>query len=469
MAGSIRQRSPGVWELRVYLGRDNVGRVRHQYTTFAGTKRAAERELARLVTHHEEKPARVPQKEEEAWGPTTTINDAIEGWKRNGWQDLSPNTVRGYEGVWRRNVRDSIGRRRIATLSPYDIERYFRDLKAGGAGHTTVRLARALLNRSCRLARKWSGNVLPNPVCDTELPSWGPEERPKAVRSPEPAEVLALLGAARVAEVRVAVLIRLVAATGMRWGEACAVRWNGLDTKAGTVVINEGVVSTPAGAEARQPKTRSSTRTVALDKATLMEIADLRREQEALAASCGLDITPESFVFSFEPGGAPPAAPGLRQPLLRQDPHQGEDRPRYPPALAAALPCHPDRLGNLRSPEAGPARLVDRADGPALHRRGPRGGQACCRSHGTPVVCKEAQATGQGVRRPLTKVSGSASGRSWCRSRPFGVESIDEPLDGPAWDPDASADPEHRQWESTRLQCPVERGAWASSNGRRSG
>lgn len=113
----------------------------------------------------------------------------------------------------------------------------------------------------CRLARKWSGNVLPNPVCDTELPSWGPEERPKAVRSPEPAEVLALLEAARVAEVRVAVLIRLVPATGMRRGEACAVRWNDLDTKAGIVVIDEGVVSTPTGAEARQPKTRSSTRT----------------------------------------------------------------------------------------------------------------------------------------------------------------------------------------------------------------
>jgi hypothetical protein len=46
--------------------------------------------------------------------------------------------------------------------------------------------------RSFRLARKWSSNVLPNPVADTELPSWGPSERPKAVRSPKAAEVLAL-------------------------------------------------------------------------------------------------------------------------------------------------------------------------------------------------------------------------------------------------------------------------------------
>jgi len=279
MAGSMRQRSPGIWELRVYLGRDRTGRVRHKYATFEGTRRAAERELARLVTQQTDEPARIPEREERSWGPATTINDAIEGWRQNGWPDLSPNTVRGYEGVWRRNVRDSIGTRRIATLSPYDVERYFRDLKEGGAGYTTVRLARALLNRSCRLARKWSGNTLPNPVVDTELPSWGPAERPKAVRSPEPAEVLALLEAARSAEIRVAVLIRLVAATGMRRGEACAVRWNDLDLTAGTVRIDEGVVNTPDGAEARQPKTRSSTRNVALDKATLSELAELRREQ----------------------------------------------------------------------------------------------------------------------------------------------------------------------------------------------
>ena len=52
-------------------------------------------------------------------------------------------------------------------------------------------------------------------------------------------------------DIRVAVLIRLVAATGMRRGEACALRWNDIDTKAGTVMIDEGVVSTEDGAEAR--------------------------------------------------------------------------------------------------------------------------------------------------------------------------------------------------------------------------
>ena len=74
-------------------------------------------------------------------------------------------------------------------------------------------------------------------------------------------------------------------------------------------MVDEGVVSTPAGAEARQPKARSSTRKVALDKVTLTEIAALRGEQGKLAEACGLKLSPESFVFSFEPGGEVPPHP----------------------------------------------------------------------------------------------------------------------------------------------------------------
>ena len=34
------------------------------------------------------------------WGPDTTVNDAVVGWQRNGWDDLSPSTVRRYRSIW---------------------------------------------------------------------------------------------------------------------------------------------------------------------------------------------------------------------------------------------------------------------------------------------------------------------------------------------------------------------------------
>ncbi|MGA2211464.1 MAG: hypothetical protein ABSH30_17760, partial [Acidimicrobiales bacterium] len=116
----MREKRDGVWELRVFLGRDSTGRVRHRSVTFRGTKRAAARELTRLAADNEWSAA-IAEPGPVEWGPLTTVNDAIEGWKRNGWQDLSPNTVRGYQGVWDRHVRASIGTRRIATLSPYEL------------------------------------------------------------------------------------------------------------------------------------------------------------------------------------------------------------------------------------------------------------------------------------------------------------------------------------------------------------
>jgi hypothetical protein len=88
-----------------------------------------DRELARLVSEQDLKPAPV-EEEPTQWGPKTTVNDAIAAWKENGWQDLSPKTTQGYESIWNRNVKESIGTRRIVTLNSYDVEKFFGRLKA---------------------------------------------------------------------------------------------------------------------------------------------------------------------------------------------------------------------------------------------------------------------------------------------------------------------------------------------------
>ena len=41
MKGSIRQRSPGTWELTIDAGRDPLGKRRRKYVTARGTKAKA--------------------------------------------------------------------------------------------------------------------------------------------------------------------------------------------------------------------------------------------------------------------------------------------------------------------------------------------------------------------------------------------------------------------------------------------
>jgi hypothetical protein len=119
MAGSIRQRKDrgiDTWELRVFIGRTDRGQPKQRSILFRGGKRAAERELARLVIKQESSPVAIAQDEGRSWGSSTTTNQAIEGWKENGWADLSPKTVRGYEEIWERYVRETIGAKCIAAL-----------------------------------------------------------------------------------------------------------------------------------------------------------------------------------------------------------------------------------------------------------------------------------------------------------------------------------------------------------------
>jgi integrase len=304
----MRERQPNVWELRVFLGRDANGKVRHGYQTFRGGKRAAERELSRLVATAEDEPVPPPVVEAPRWNVQTTINDAIQGWKDNGWEDLSPSTVRRYENMWMKHVHGSIGNERLATLSPYDVEKYFRRLKADGLAEASVRQIRALMHRACRLARKWSGGALPNPIADTELPTWALDERDE-VRAPSLDEVRTLIATADTFDPSFAAVLRLVAATGMRRGEVCALRWNDVDFTAGTVRISQSVVAAKGGAILKSPKTRASIRTVAVDPDTASILRRLQLAQRSLAMACGLTLEPESFLFSSEPGGLIPPHP----------------------------------------------------------------------------------------------------------------------------------------------------------------
>jgi integrase len=310
MAGSIRPRPEkgrNVYELRIFVGRDARGRVRQKSKIFRGTRRAAEMELARLVTENVDEPVVIPQESASAFGPSTTINMAIKAWQDNGWQDLSPSTTLRYASIWTTHIKDSIGRRQIATLGPYDVELYLRRLKSEGLSESSVRQTRAILHRACRLARKWSGNALPNPVSGTEMPDWMLHEQPDAVRAPTLSEVRSLLAASREFGARVHGFVAVVASTGMRRGEACALRWSDIDFERSTVTVDESIVAADGGAQIKAPKSRAGIRTVALDQVTLSSLLALRRGTDELAVLGGFVVEPSHFVFATElPGVLPP-------------------------------------------------------------------------------------------------------------------------------------------------------------------
>ncbi len=300
-------REPDVWQLRVFIGRDLSGKTIHRHQVFRGSKRAAERELARLVSEQEAAPESALPKTTQ-WGPDTTINDAIGAWRTNGWDDLSPSTTRRYESIIKVHIAPSIGRTEIAGLSSYDVETFFRQLKRLGLSQSSVRQTRAILARACRLARRWSGNTLPNPILETELPIWALNERP-SVRSPTPQEVRALMRESKTGDLHLNCFLRVIVATGMRRGEACALRWSDIDWEGSTIRIDESIVADKGHASIKLPKTNASIRSVAIDSRTLETLERLQVEQSHLAEAAEVALLIDGFVFSYEPGGTIPPYP----------------------------------------------------------------------------------------------------------------------------------------------------------------
>jgi integrase len=118
-----------------------------------------------------------------------------------------------------------------------------------------------------------------------------------------------LLSASQTFDPRIGCILRLIVATGMRRGEACAIRWSDCDLILGTIRIDESIVGANGSAFAKGPKTRASIRSVAIDEESRKELVGLRQVQESLAENAGVVLGPDAFVFSFEPGGKAPPHP----------------------------------------------------------------------------------------------------------------------------------------------------------------
>ncbi len=74
---------------------------------------------------------------------------------------------------------------------------------------------------------------------------------------------------------------RLLAFTGMRNGEALALKWNDVDSKNKTLNINKGVSRKASGLYVHTPKTPSSIRRISLDDKTIEVLMQFKKDSES--------------------------------------------------------------------------------------------------------------------------------------------------------------------------------------------
>ena len=296
MRGGLRERTPGVWEVRFETGRDPLtGRRRQLSRSVKGTKRDAQQVLNALVADADA--GRIS-------GSSATFKQLVDEWLTLAGGDLSPTTLRRYRGLLDKRILPALGARPIHSIRPNDLDRLYVGLvNEAGLAPASVRQVHAVIRRAFRQAVRW-GWVASNPA-SLATP---PRVTKATLTPPDPGQVARLIERATALDVRFGRFLHIATSTGARRGEVCALRWRNLDPKLGTLTVERSIIEIPGGLAEKDTKTHSSRR-IALDPGTLAVFAAQRKDAQKFAATAETAISDESYVFSLHPDGLVPWAP----------------------------------------------------------------------------------------------------------------------------------------------------------------
>jgi integrase len=275
MRGHLIERSPGRWAIVLAVHDPATGKnSRRKWHSFTGTKREAQVERARLIAEVASGGYVEPSKE--------TFEQYFADWLRD-WAPMkvTPKSIESYT-YWGRHLVATLGAKPIQQIRGGDLNRAYREAAAKGLSARSVRhvhkLARLVFGHALR-----QGDVKRDPSKEIEAPRAAPREA--AVLRPE--QVPTMLGALRNTMLYPIAVVAL--GTGMRRGELCALRWQDVDLKVGTLQVKQSVEKTRAdGLRFKEPKTRHGRRTISLAPSVITCLQEHRTRQLEQRMKLGL-------------------------------------------------------------------------------------------------------------------------------------------------------------------------------------
>lgn len=255
---TIRERAPGVWEARVFVGRDERGRPVQTSRTVRGSRREAQRVAAGL----------------ELKAPTQaagrTVADALEAWIEINAPTWTPATLQNQLSRAKGVAEDPIGDVPLARLGVADVEQWHARMRRLGTGEGAIRNRHTALRAALTQAESWSWLTV-NPARLARLRTR--KTQPRGVLTPD--SVIAVLDAACALDVRAGLALRLAAVAGLRRAELAALRFS--DLSGSELVVDSAIAVIHPGTHAERgmpvlqddPTKTANVRRVTLDDGTL--------------------------------------------------------------------------------------------------------------------------------------------------------------------------------------------------------
>lgn len=308
--GNITRRGERSWRLKFDDGRDPAtGARRTRFVTVRGTKRDAEKELAKLLHQADAGTLVAPER--------LTLADYLRAWLAEARvAAISPKTAERYEGLIEGQIIPHLGAVLVQKLRPGDIASWHAKLLAGGrrdggplsartAGHAHRVLHRALQQAAAteRVARNVAGLVPPPKVETEEL---------EILPAPAVADTLTKLEGAAIRPIVV-----LALATGMRRGELLALRWGDVDLDGGRCRVERSLEQVKGALRFKPPKTKHGRRAITLPASAVAMLREHRRAQQEQRLALGAGKLPEDALVFGLPDGSPRSPRALSKEWAR--------------------------------------------------------------------------------------------------------------------------------------------------------
>jgi integrase len=294
MRGHIRERSPGHWAI-VIDSRDAAGARKRRWHSFAGTKRQAQLECARLIAESQGGGAVDPSR--------ATVSAFLDRFERD-WVAINAGarTAERYRDALA-HVHRHLGERPLQKLRPADVAALYATLSRSGLAARTVQLVHRVLHRALGQAKTWQ--VIRDNVAEIIKPPPAPDQEKSILQPDRARELLDRLNGHQLY-----LLAALALATGARRNELLALRWQDVDLDAGRLRIETALEQTRAhGIRVKAPKTRKGRRTISLPAHA---VADLRahwraQQEQRLALGIGKSPADSPVLATFD---GKPQSPG---------------------------------------------------------------------------------------------------------------------------------------------------------------
>jgi integrase len=263
---TLREKRPGVWEVRVFTGSDARGRPTQLSRTVHGGKRDA----LKLAAELEVGPGR-------ASPAGRSVSDVLDAWVEQNLDTWAPSSARDQQSRVRAIKRDQISRLPLARLSVGDVERWHTRVRNAGLQDAGIKNLHGVLRAALSQAERW-GWVSNNVAGIARLKSSKTQQR--SVMSLD--DLRAVMTAAATIDPAAVLALRIAAVAGARRAELAALRWT--DVADGQLTIDSAIEFVKRGdgaPEMRDAATKTAnTRTLTLDADTLALIEAVRVQRQ---------------------------------------------------------------------------------------------------------------------------------------------------------------------------------------------